>query len=165
MKQCCSQNCTHFSATVVTGPPEAEPEAVTQEAHAMFTRWITIIALLTVVVVATGCAATEDGADEEFMSPPPIATALVITGSQAFPTSAPSLSAYASEDAPYQVVSGAAEFAELLRHSYQAREGSLSEVETQAHRLRGLLPDDTDVAELADLASIAARIQQADAGR
>lgn len=69
-------------------------------------------------------------------------------------------------DAPtrYQLAAVVAEFAELLRHSYWAREGSLSEVETQAHRLRGLLPDDTNVAELADLASIAARIQQVDAG-
>ena len=56
------------------------------------------------------------------------------------------------------------EFAELLRHSYWAREGNVSEVETHAHRLRRLLPVDTDVAEFADLASIAARIQQMDTG-
>ena len=64
----------------------------------------------------------------------------------------------------YQLAAVVAEFAELLRHSYWAREGNLSEIETQADRLRQLLPDDTDVAELADLASIAARIQQVDAG-
>ncbi len=69
-------------------------------------------------------------------------------------------------DAPirYQVAAVVAEFAELLRHSYWAREGSLSEIEAQALRLHRLLPDDADVAELADLASIAARIQQANAG-
>ena len=64
----------------------------------------------------------------------------------------------------YQLAAVVAEFAELLRHSYWAREGNLSEIETQTDRLRHLLPDDTDVAELADLASIAARIQQVDAG-
>ena len=64
----------------------------------------------------------------------------------------------------YQLAAVVAEFAELLRHSYWAREGNLSEIETQTDRLRQLLPDDTDVAELADLASIAARIQQVDAG-
>ncbi len=64
----------------------------------------------------------------------------------------------------YQLAAVVAEFAELLRHSYWAREGNLSEIETQTDRLRQLLPDDTDVAELADLASIAAHIQQVDAG-
>ncbi len=97
MKQCCSQNCTHFSATVVTGSAAAEPEAVTQEAHEMNSIWIAIIALLAVVVVATGCATTEEKADGESMSPPPTATALVITGSQAIPTSAPSMAASESE--------------------------------------------------------------------
>lgn len=69
-------------------------------------------------------------------------------------------------DAPtrYQLAAVVAEFAELLRHSYWAREGSLSEVEAQAERLHRLLPDDTDMAEFADLVSIAARIQQVDAG-
>lgn len=57
-----------------------------------------------------------------------------------------------------------AEFAELLRHSYRTREGNLSEVETHTHRHRRLLTDDADAAKFADLASITARIQQADAG-
>ena len=70
----------------------------------MFTRWIAIIALLAVVVVATGCATMEDQEDEGTMSPLPTATALVITGSQAFPTSAPSISA--STDVPNKLSSG-----------------------------------------------------------
>ena len=66
--------------------------------------------------------------------------------------------------ARYQLSAVVAEFAELLRQSYWAREGSLSDVETEADRLRRILPDDSDVAEFADLASIAARIHRADAG-
>ncbi len=127
-------------------------------------RWIAIFALLAVVVVATGCATMEDQEDEGAMSLQPIATALVITGSQAFPTSAPSVSE--STDAPirYQVAAVVPEFAELLRHSYWAREGNLSGVETHAHRLHRLLPDHADGARFANLALIAARIQQVDAG-
>ncbi len=66
--------------------------------------------------------------------------------------------------ARYQLSAVVAEFAELLRQSYWAREGSLSDVETEADRLRRILPDDSDVAEFADLASMAARIHRADAG-
>ena len=66
--------------------------------------------------------------------------------------------------ARYQFSAVVAEFAELLRQSYWAREGSLSDVETEADRLRRILPDDSDLAEFADLASIAARIHRADAG-
>ena len=66
--------------------------------------------------------------------------------------------------ARYQFSAVVAEFAELLRQSYWAREGSLSDVETEADRLRRILPDDSDVAEFADLASIAARIHRADSG-
>ena len=40
----------------------------------------------------------------------------------------------------YQLAAVVAEFAELLRHSYWAREGNLSEIETQTDRLRQLLP-------------------------
>ncbi len=143
----------------------------------MYTEWIAITALLAVVIVVTGRAAMKDEKNLAFLSPPPTTTELVITGSQVFPTPTPSLSESTSRpdnmmlgteipDAPtgHQLTSMAAEFAELLRHSYWARAGSLSEVETRAHRLRRLLPDDTDVAEFADLALIAARILQADAG-
>ena len=66
--------------------------------------------------------------------------------------------------ARYQLSAVVAEFAELLRQIYWAREGSLSDVETEADRLRRILPDDSDVAEFADLASIAARIHRADSG-
>ena len=66
--------------------------------------------------------------------------------------------------ARYQLSAVVAEFAELLRQSYWAREGNLSDVETEADRLRRILPDDSDVAEFADLASIAARIHRADSG-
>ena len=66
--------------------------------------------------------------------------------------------------ARYQLTAVVAEFAELLRQSYWAREGSLSDVETEADRLLRILPDDSDVAEFADLASIAARIHRADSG-
>ena len=66
--------------------------------------------------------------------------------------------------ARYQLSAVVAEFAELLRQSYWAREGSLSDVETEADRLRRILPDDSDVAEFAELASIAARIHRADSG-
>ena len=66
--------------------------------------------------------------------------------------------------ARYQLSAVVAEFAELLRQSYWAREGSLSDVEAEADRLRRILPDDSDVAEFAELASIAARIHRADSG-
>ena len=66
--------------------------------------------------------------------------------------------------ARYQLSAVVAEFAELLRQSYWAREGNLSDVEVEADRLRRILPDDSDVAEFADLASIAARIHRADSG-
>ena len=127
----------------------------------MCTRWIAILASLSVVVVATGCAAMMDQEDEGTMSPQPVATALVITGSQVFPTPTPSMSQSTDSSIRYAVAAVGTKFAELLRHSYRAREGNLSEAEAYAHWLRRLLPDDTDVAELA---SIAALIQQADAG-
>ena len=66
--------------------------------------------------------------------------------------------------ARYQLSAVVAEFAELLRQSYWAREGNLSDVEAEADRLRRILPDDSDVAEFADLASMAARIHRADSG-
>ena len=71
---------------------------------------------------------------------------------------------FTEASARYQLSAVVAEFAELLRQSYWAREGSLSDVEVEADRLLRILPDDSDVAEFADLASIAARIHRADAG-
>ena len=71
---------------------------------------------------------------------------------------------FTEASARYQLSAVVAEFAELLRQSYWAREGSLSDVEVEADRLRRILPDDSDVAEFAELASIATRIHRADAG-
>ena len=71
---------------------------------------------------------------------------------------------FTEASARYQLSAVVAEFAELLRQSYWAREGSLSDVEVEADRLRRILPDDSDVAEFAELASIAARIHRADSG-
>jgi len=143
----------------------------------MYTEWIAITAFLAVVIVATGRAAMKDAKNFEFLSPPSKATDLVIAGSQAFPTPTPSLSESTPRpndikmdseitDAPmrFHVAAMVAKFAELLRLGYRAREGNLRGVETQVHRLHRLLPDDTNVAELGVLASIAPRIQQAFAG-
>ena len=65
------------------------------------------------------------------------------------------------ENAParYQLSAIVAEYAEILRNSYWAREGSLEDVVAEAERLRRLLPDDSDVAEFASLAAQAERIQ------
>ncbi|MDE2859972.1 MAG: von Willebrand factor type A domain-containing protein [Chloroflexota bacterium] len=52
----------------------------------------------------------------------------------------------------YQLSAVVAEYAELLRGSYWAREGSLSEVSSEAKRLRDMLSDDADVTEFAALA-------------
>lgn len=127
-------------------------------------RWIAIFALLAVVVVATGCAAMEDQENEGAMSLQPITTAFVITGSQDILTSAPSMSASADAPIRYQATAMMPEFAELLRHGYWVPEGNVSEVETHAHRLHRLLPDDAAAAGFADLASITARIRQVGAG-
>ena len=59
----------------------------------------------------------------------------------------------------YQLSAVVAEYAELLRGSYWAREGSLSDVSAEAKRLRDLLRDDADVTEFAALALQAEAIQ------
>ena len=68
------------------------------------------------------------------------------------------------ENAParYQLSAVVAEYAEILRDSYWAREGSLEDVVAEAERLRRLLPDDSDVAEFAALTARAERIQASD---
>ena len=65
------------------------------------------------------------------------------------------------ENAParYQLSAVVAEYAEILRQSYWARESSLEDVVAEAERLRRLLPDDSDVAEFASLTAKAERIQ------
>ena len=65
------------------------------------------------------------------------------------------------EDAParFQLAAVVAEFAELLRGSYWAQDGSLEDVVAEARRVQGLLPREADVAEFADLAQRALSIQ------
>ena len=58
--------------------------------------------------------------------------------------------------ATFQLSAVVAEFAEVLRGSYWAREGSLQAVADHAHRVQQLLPDSTTVADFANLATQAA---------
>ena len=65
-----------------------------------------------------------------------------------------------AETAPrYQLAATVAEFAEVLRHSYWAKDGSLDAVSNEARRLQRLMPDAADVAEFANLTVRAARLQ------
>ena len=52
-----------------------------------------------------------------------------------------------------------AEFAEILRNSYWAQDGSLAQVLAEARRLQDLLDTDSDVAEFADLVDSTLRVQ------
>ena len=65
------------------------------------------------------------------------------------------------ENAPvrYQLAAVVAEYAEVLRDSYWAREGSLEDIVAEAARIQRMLSDDSDVAEFADLTAQAERIQ------
>ena len=67
----------------------------------------------------------------------------------------------AFDEAPstFQLSAVVAEFAEVLRGSYWAREGSLQAVADQARRVQQLLPDSTDVADFASLAVQAAGLE------
>ena len=58
----------------------------------------------------------------------------------------------------FQLSAVVAEFAEILRGSYWAREGSLQAVANEASRVQQLLPESTDAAEFASLAAQAARL-------
>ena len=51
----------------------------------------------------------------------------------------------------FQLSTVVAEYAEILRESYWARESSLQTVANEAARLRRLVPEDTDIAEFASL--------------
>ena len=65
-----------------------------------------------------------------------------------------------AETAPrYQLAATVAEFAEVLRHSYWAKDGSLDAVSNEARRLQRLMPDAADVAEFAGLTVRAASLQ------
>ncbi len=55
----------------------------------------------------------------------------------------------------FQLSAVVAEYAEILRGSYWAQEGNLGDVGAHASRVKRLLRDDPDVAELADLVYIA----------
>ena len=57
----------------------------------------------------------------------------------------------------FQLSTVVAEYAEILRDSYWAQEGSLQTVADEAARLRQLIPEDTDIAEFA---SLTARAEQ-----
>ena len=61
----------------------------------------------------------------------------------------------------FQLSAVVAEYAEVLRESYWAREGNLESVVWEANRVMKLLPQDTDVVEFAALVSQAERIQSA----
>ena len=59
----------------------------------------------------------------------------------------------------FQLSAVVAEFAEVLRGSYWAREGNLQAVADEAARLQQILPESTDVAEFASLAAQASAIE------
>ena len=59
----------------------------------------------------------------------------------------------------FQLSAVVAEFAEVLRGSYWAKEGTLQAVADEAQRLQQLLPESTDVAEFASLAAQAAALE------
>ena len=59
----------------------------------------------------------------------------------------------------FQMSAVVAEYAEILRESYWAQDGSLERVAAEANRLQRLIPSDEDVAEFASLASRAESIQ------
>ena len=70
------------------------------------------------------------------------------------------LAATFEETAPtFQLSAVVAEFAEVLRGSYWAREGSLEAVSGEARRVQLLLPDSTAVSDLASLAVQAATLE------
>ena len=59
----------------------------------------------------------------------------------------------------FQLAAVVAEYAEVLRESYWAREGTLGAVAREASRLARLIPEDNDVVEFAALTAQAERIQ------
>ena len=65
----------------------------------------------------------------------------------------------------FQLSAVVAEYAEILRESYWAQEGSLSNVAAEAVRLMKLIPQDPDVTEFASLAVQAERIESSMASR
>ena len=70
-------------------------------------------------------------------------------------------SEFSDASATFQLDAVVAEYAEVLRESYWAQEGSLDDVSAEARRVMRLLSQDTDVVEFANLAGEAARIHSA----
>ena len=73
--------------------------------------------------------------------------------------------AFEQSSPTFQLTAVVAEYAEILRESYWAQEGSLEVVADEARRLQRLLPGDMDVAEFANLAAQAHGIKSTMAGR
>ena len=69
------------------------------------------------------------------------------------------LSDFRDASSSFQLSAVVAEYAEVLRGSYWAREGSLSDVSAEAKRVQALLVDDPDVSEFAALTLQAEAIQ------
>ncbi len=65
----------------------------------------------------------------------------------------------------FQLSAVVAEYAEILRESYWARDGSLSDVAAEANRLLRLIPEDPDVSEFIALTAQAERIKSQAARR
>ncbi len=59
----------------------------------------------------------------------------------------------------FQMAAVVAEYAEILRESYWAQEGSLEDVVSEARRVQALLPEEIDFAEFTDLVVRTQRIQ------
>ena len=64
----------------------------------------------------------------------------------------------------FQMAAVVAEYAEILRESYWAQEGSMEAVISQARRIQQLLPEEIDFAEFTDLAVRTERIQSLQSG-
>ena len=69
------------------------------------------------------------------------------------------LSRFDDASTSFQLAAVVAEFAEILRNSYWAQDGSLTQVLAEARRLQDLLVSDSDVAEFADLVDRALKVQ------
>ena len=69
------------------------------------------------------------------------------------------LSRFDDASTSFQLAAVVAEFAEILRNSYWAQDGSLTQVLAEARRLQDLLADDSDVAEFASLVDSTLRVQ------
>ena len=69
------------------------------------------------------------------------------------------LSRFDDASTSFQLAAVVAEFAEILRNSYWAQDGSLAQILAEARRLQDLLASDSDVAEFADLVDRALKVQ------